>query len=132
MTLGWEIFPPGTVDEVVRLFSKGIKGNGGQDERILRERVEAFAALEPESYIRGVGGFDRYIGAKFSEELVVFENMRYGNALYILYEKWDEISKRSRIDLLRETGAHFDRIIHAPGWREQLDETIRRERHRRK
>jgi hypothetical protein len=105
-----------------------MKGNRSRDEEILRERVEAFKALKPESYIRGMGEFRRYIGAKFSENLVVFENWRYGNALYILYENWEEFSKRPRLDLLRDANAHFYRIIHAPGWREQLEETIRRER----
>jgi hypothetical protein len=130
IALPWEIFPPGTVDEVVRFFSKGMKGNRGEDERILRERVEAFAALKPEAYIQGIGGFKRYIGAKFSDDLVVFENRHYGNALYILYENWEKLSKRPRLDLLRDTDAHFDRIVHATGWREQLEETIRRERPR--
>jgi hypothetical protein len=108
-----------------------LKGSGVRDEKILRERVEAFKALEPEAYIRGVDGFNRYIGAKISKDLVVFENLRYSNALYILYDKWQEISKRPRLDLLRDTNAHFDRIIHAPGWRDRLEETIRRERPKR-
>jgi hypothetical protein len=130
MTVDWEIFPPGTVDQIVQFFRKGIRGEGSRDEKILRERVEAFKALQPEAYIRGVGGFNRYIGAKFPEDLVVFENMRYGNALYIVYEKWEEIAKRSRIDLLRQTDAHFDRIIHAPGWQRRFEETVRREQSR--
>lgn len=126
--LRWEIFPPGTVDEVVGFFSKGMKSNRGRHDGILRERVEAFMALKPEAYIRGVDRFNRYIGAKVSDHLVVFENWRYGNALYILYENWKEISKQSRLDLLQDTNAHFDRIIHGPGWRERLEETIRQKR----
>jgi hypothetical protein len=72
--------------------------------------VGSLRALKPEKYIRGVGSFDGYIGAQFAEDLVVFENWRYGNALYILYESWEEISKRSRVDLLGDHDAHFDRI----------------------
>jgi hypothetical protein len=128
ITLNWEIFPPGTIDEVVRFFSEGMKSGRNRHEGILRERVEAFMALSPEAYIRGVDRFNGYIGAKVSENLVVFENWRYGNALYILYENWRKISKQSRLDLLQDTNAHFDRIIHGPGWRERLEETIRRER----
>lgn len=124
----WQIFPPGTVDEVVRFFNKGIKGNRPRDERNLRERVEAFKALQPTAYISGADKFNRYIGAKFAEDLVVFENWRYGNALYIVYENWQEISKRSRIDLLRNGDANFDRIIHTQGWQERLEEIIHRER----
>src|SRR5262249_3856210 len=124
----WQIFPPGSVDEIVRFFSAGMKGNRGRNEEILRERVKTFKELKPEAYIRGVDGFNRYIGAKFSDNLVVFENWNYGNALYILYENWKEIAKLPRFDLLRDTRAHFDRIIHAPGWQQRLEETIRRAR----
>jgi hypothetical protein len=89
ITLDWEIFPPGTIDEIVRFFSfsGGMKGERGRDEEILRDRVMTFKALKPEAYIRGMDGFNKHIGAKFSDSLVVFENWRYGNALYILYEK---------------------------------------------
>jgi hypothetical protein len=126
--LDWEILPVGTVEEVVRFFIRGMKGKRNRDERIIRERVEVFKSLQPQAYIRGVGGFSRYVGAKFSEDLVVFENMRYGNALYIVREKWEDIAKQSRIELLRDVDANFSRIIHTPGWRERLEEAIRRER----
>ena len=36
----------------------------------------------PEAYIRGTDGFLRYFG----DDFVAFENARYGNAPYIMYE----------------------------------------------
>jgi hypothetical protein len=133
MNVYWEIFPPGTVDEVVRFFSEGMIGAKGtrritSTEKILRERVEAFVALRPEAYIRGRDQLNQYIGAKIAENVVVFENWHYGNALYVLREDWEEISKRSRIELLHDAEARFERIIHSPGWQRRLEETIRGER----
>jgi hypothetical protein len=128
ISLNWRIFPPGSVDEIVKFFSGGFKNNRGRSEEILRERVETFKALNAEAYIRGIDGFDEYIGAKFSDNLVVFENWRYGNALYILYENWKEISRFSRFDLLRENNIRFDRVIHRPGWQRRLEEIINRSR----
>lgn len=46
----------------------------------------------------------------------MFENLRYGNALYILYDDWHDISKRWRLDLLRDHDAKFDRIPHTVDW----------------
>jgi hypothetical protein len=128
ISLNWRVFPPGSVDEIVKFFGGGLKNNRGRSEKILRERVEVFKSLNAEAYIRGIDGFDEYIGAKFSDDLVVFENWRYGNALYILYDNWKEISRFSRVDLLRENKIRFDRVIHRPGWQRRLEEIINRSR----
>jgi hypothetical protein len=128
ISLNWRIFPPGSVDEIVKFFGGELKTNRGRSEKILRERVEAFKSLNAEAYIRGIDGFDEYIGAKFSDNLVVFENWRYGNALYILYDNWKEISRFSRVDLLKENEIRFDRVIHRPGWQRRLEEIINRSR----
>ncbi|MGF8545695.1 hypothetical protein AAGN67_14990, partial [Klebsiella pneumoniae] len=59
------------------------------------------------------------------DDLVVFENIEYGNAIYILYDDWDEISKLSRIDLLSgRAGSNFDRIIHSGNWKEEVRKKV--------
>lgn len=127
--LDWDIFPPGTIDDVVAWFSsKPSKASKAPDfEKHLRDRTSAFSKLKPESYIRGSGQFGSYFGAKFAEDLVVFENLRYGNALYILYDDWDEISKRSRLDLLRDHDAKFDRVVHTSDWQLQFNKIMKEE-----
>lgn len=79
-----------------------------------------FEEFEPEAYIKAQGGFGSYFGAKFSDDFVVFENLKYGNAIYLLYQDWDEASQRSRLDLLRDQDAHFDRVLHSDGWQDRL------------
>jgi hypothetical protein len=54
----------------------------------------------------------------------VFENLKYGNALYVLYEDWDEVSRRSRLDLLRDHDASFDRIIHTEDWEDRFHHLV--------
>lgn len=127
--LDWDVFPPGTIDQVVAWFtSKPSAAIRAADfDKHLRDRTAAFSKLQPEAYIRGSGQFGSYFGAKFADDLVVFENLRYGNALYILYEDWGDISKRSRLDLLRDHDAKFDRIIHTDDWQMRFKELIRRE-----
>jgi hypothetical protein len=75
---------------------------------------------------------NRYIGALFADDLVVFENVRYGNALYVLYGNWEEISKRPRIDLLRNRDVSFERFVHSADWTERFQAHIRAEKRRRK
>jgi hypothetical protein len=131
LTLDWEIFPPGSVDDIVRRFGKKMRSAKAGSDAVLRDRIETFSKLKPKAYIQGTAGFNSYIGAQFADDLVVFENVRYGNALYVLYENWESISRRSRIDLIRGTDADFDRIIHGPVWKEQLDAIIRSQLRRR-
>ena len=57
-----------------------------------------------------------YFGAKYGENIVAFENIDYGNALYILFDNWQEISQMSRIDILKRHERDFIRIIHKTGW----------------
>ena len=120
----WEIFPPGTVDEVIQGVLSGKKPITKKDETTMRERVEILLELEPEAIIAGADGFLRYFGAKFGDDFVAFENVHYGNALYLMYESWEELSKKSRTELLAGNRDSFDRIEHRDGWERVLSETV--------
>jgi hypothetical protein len=121
----WQILPPGTVDEVVRAMLKGIRRITPEQEAVMRDRIAFMAKLKPEAYIAGNDGFLRYFGAKFSDELVAFENVRYGNAIYLMFESWPELSRRSRVELLNGPRDSFERIEHRKGWKARLAALIR-------
>ena len=125
ITLDWQIFPSGSADELIARLEKNA-GNGKNVEfaEEIRDRVSFFEVFEPAAYIRGQGGFGSYFGAQFTEDLVVFENLRYGHAVYLLYEDWEQVPRRSRLDLLRDIDANFDRIIHNNGWQTRLREML--------
>lgn len=127
IALSWEVFPAGTVEEVVARLSKVPPrlSNAPDFEKHVRDRVTLFEKLKPINYLRGQGGFGSYFGAQFADDFVVFENLRYGNAIYLLYENWEDVSKRSRLDLLRDNDAEFDRIPHVADWQDRLRELIR-------
>lgn len=122
LALSWELFPPGTVEDVVARLSKlpPRAANAPDFDRHLKDRVSLFSKLKPVAYLRGQGGLGSYFGAQFADDLVVFENLRYGNAIYVLYEDWEEVSKRSRLDLLSDRDAKFDRIPHVADWQDRL------------
>lgn len=128
----WQLLPPGSVDNVVATMLRGKRPVTPQQEAVIKERITVMQRLEPEAYITGTDGFLRYFGAKFGDDFVAFENARYGNALYIMYEGWAALSQKSRIELLAGDRDSYDRIEHRPGWVEQLRGRVRAYRARKR
>jgi hypothetical protein len=131
LQMNWEFFPPGTAPEVERFFSGRMKHVTPALAAVIKERASLFWRLEPIRYLRGTGGLNKYVGAQFADDLVVFENVNYGNAVWILFGAWAEISKRSRIDLLRLRDVPYERIVHTEGWQDRLTEFITTEKRKR-
>ena len=124
----WEILPPGTREGNIAKIMSRFKITSEEDKTRVVERYDVLSKLKPVAYIAGTSGFRRYFGAKFSESLVAFENLEYGNALYVMYEDWEVLSKKSRIELLRGDNQGFDRIIHTKGWKTQFEYLIKSKR----
>lgn len=121
----WEILPPGTREETIKRVFKGKKPTA-DEEKVAGERYDFFMSLKPRSFVFGSSGFRRYFGALIQDDLVVFENIQYGNAVYILFDNWQELSKRSRIDLLKgKYGKDFERVIHKSGWKTEVRNLVK-------
>ena len=116
----WQLLPPGTVDEVLKAMLQGKRPVNADQQAVMKERITVMSRLKPEAYVTGTDGFLRYFGAKFGDDFVAFENAQYGNALYIMYESWETLSQRSRIEILAGDPDSFDRIEHRKGWIDQL------------
>lgn len=117
--LRWDVFPPGQIaDLAMRIQQNG--GRNPPDLAAITERLELFEQFQPVEYLKGLGGNDHYIGAKYADNLVVFENMRFGNALYALYEDWAAMSQKPRSEILKLPTSKFDRIIHTEGWQNRF------------
>lgn len=121
-SVGWEIFPPGTIDKGFNEFTRRLRNPSGQRISEIKNRANVISGLNPTEYIVGRGMNSHYYGARFGDHIVVFENVDYGNALYILFDNWQEISRMSRIDILKRHERDFIRIIHKDGW----DKTFKR------
>lgn len=130
--LDWHVFPPGTADEVIAVFRRERRGQPSKADKTMEARLKLFASLKPTAYLSGSGEFSSYVGAQFAHDLVVFENARYGNALYVLYDDWQDVSKRSRLDLLRGTSARFDRFPHTDGWEDRFQGHMEAEQEKRR
>lgn len=127
VVLDWEVFPPGEAAQLLSSFSGSRMGLSAAKAGIVADRLKLFNKLPVESFIRGSGNFGAYVGALYADDLVVFENVNYGNALYVLYDDWRDVCQRSRLELLQGTTAKFDRIVHTDGWEDRFQTLVQRE-----
>lgn len=118
-SVGWEIFPAGSLERAICYATSQIEKTDEVKKRI-EHRAEFLQSLKPTEYIVGFGMNRRYFGAKFKDNLVVFENIEYGNAIYILFDNWMEISKMSRIEILQRKEKDFIRLPHRKNWEQVL------------
>lgn len=128
----WQLLPPGSVDEVLHAMLAGKKPVSAAEHGLMKERTTVLSQLRPEAFITGTDGFQRYFGAKFGDDFVVFENVRYGNAIYVMYEEWQVLSQKSRVELLAGDPDSFERIIHQPGWIDKLKAEVAAYRRRKR
>lgn len=125
LTVNWEILPPGERDDIINKILKRFRTTSPEVRAAVQERYDILAGLGPISWINGTSGFRRYFGAQFRDNLVVFENLEYGNAIYIMYDDWKNLSQLSRYDLLKDNRQGFTRIVHSKGWQKQLKSYVK-------
>jgi hypothetical protein len=122
--VSWVIFPPGSSDaDYARAFVK-LPRVSSATRRLILERKEFLEKLKPKQLVFGSAfGSSTYFGALFKDDLVIFENMESGNAIYIMFEDWEKLSKLSRTELLQNY-TNYIRILHTEGWERRVEATI--------
>jgi hypothetical protein len=124
----WEILPRGEAT-FERVLARLKTTPSSPRIREAQGRFEAVGRMHPGPVIVGNGEFSRYFGFKFRDDLVVLENLEYGNAIYVMFEDWSVLSQRTRIDLLADANADYTRIIHSTGWEDRLRSLLRARGH---
>jgi hypothetical protein len=122
--LTWEILPPGEREETITRILSGSQSNNPKLKQAVIERYDFLCSLRPERLIVGMNEFRRYFGAQFAPDLVAFENIEYGNAIYVMFDDWQELSKKSRTELLSSRIHNFERIPHTRTWRKRFRRLI--------
>lgn len=123
--LDWEVFPPGTAEDDKEFLSSKLTHRASPT--VVSEAVSRMVEVKklgPKEMLIGNSGLESYLGFKFDDDLVVFENIRHGNALYILKENWKDLSRLSRTELLKSHRSEIIRIIHNKGWEKRLRHEI--------
>jgi hypothetical protein len=125
LRVSWEVLPPGTREEALARLFHG-KTPSDEERALVQDRYDFLIGLRPQSLIYGTSGLERYFGGLIRNDLVIFENIQYGNAIYIMFEDWQELSKRSRTELLSgRFGKNFERVVHGSGWKGTVKSIIK-------
>lgn len=120
--LNWTILPQGEIPweklkkEIEPIVKSAPKGN----QKVLYYRLETVNALKPDFRAIGNGGFHGYIIHGFTKNSIyILESMHYGNATYVFDEAWEELSQRTKAEILKES-LQKARVIHREGWKEKV------------
>jgi hypothetical protein len=126
--VNWEILPAGQRDANIARITAAIKNPDAETRKRIVDRYDFFMRLGPTALVQGMGGLRRYFGAQFSETVVAFENMEYGNAIYVLVGKWRELSQKTKQELMSsgEEGKEYFRVTHLQGWKTLVRSIIRK------
>lgn len=121
----WEIFPPGESDADLNRITRNLRNISPVRLQEITERYNFLRSKNPIDLIYGRSGILGYFGARFSDNLVVFENTNYGNALYILFENWEELSRLSRLEIQNRPRDQYIRIEHRGDWQKTVGGIIK-------
>ena len=102
-----------TRTQILSLASKG-------NQSVIEHRFEVVNSYGSESVAIGQAGFRGYIIFGFPHKnLYVCESIYFGNATYVFEEDWEELSKRTKAEILNEN-LQKDRLIHIKGWEQKV------------
>jgi hypothetical protein len=120
--LNWRILPAGQIPwpkfktEVEPLIKEAPAGN----RPVLKYRLENIDKYNPDFVAIGYGGFRGYIVFGFKKKnIYALESLYYGNATYMLGETWEELSKKTKAEILNQN-LQKDRLIHTDNWQNKL------------
>lgn len=125
--LNWEILPPGLHpwaqlrSKVNELLESAPKGS----QNIIAHRFEEVNKYEPKFHAIGRAGFRGYIVFGFPDKnLYVLESIYFGNATYVFAEDWEELSKKTKAEIL-DASLQEARIIHREGWEYRVNTLLK-------
>jgi hypothetical protein len=122
----WVMLPPGEHpwERIEEHIKKVFAGKAPSVAKAVLQRQDVILEFNPAVTWRGMGGFSDYIAYIFRDRgLVVLESVHYGNALYVLGDNWEILSKLTKAQIIRHQLAEH-RIVHSKGWVQHLHEAL--------
>lgn len=118
LRVNWTILPKGTKQgEIWRMLTANGKVPKEKVHEEFKDRYDFLMSFKDADIIVGTESFERYFGIRIREDLVVFDCLNYGNAMYVFLKDWEALSKKSRVELLSGyENEEFYRIAHQKDW----------------
>lgn len=113
--VNWTLLPIGEYP-FERLEREVLQHKGKMAKRAYRHTDAVIRRYNPTQCVVGNGGFRNYVAFLFpGRNLTVLEHFEQGNATYVFDMNWEELSKKSKAEILSEDLA-LERIIHTDSW----------------
>lgn len=121
--LNWTVLPPGKWPwkKLRQRVAPIVRRAPGGKQPVIWRRLEVVNSYEPEFLAVGRGGFTGYIVFGFPDRnLFICESVHIDNATYVFDEKWEELSKMTKAQILGGD-LHTERIIHRSRWEQHVE-----------
>ncbi len=112
--VNWNLLPPKPLG--IEYFKTNFPQKTDEEHKVAYDRYKYLLSLKPKQLFRGPNSFNYYFGAEFDNGIVILENINVGNALYIIYQDWETISKLSRTEIIALRTDKVDRVLHTKNW----------------
>jgi hypothetical protein len=112
--LNWKILPTGRMpwEQLRQELEPIIKSAPEGNRPFILHRLETINSFNPDFTAVGKAGFNGYVIMGFpNKNIYVCESIFYGNATYIFAERWEELSKKTKAEML-DDNLQEERIIH--------------------
>jgi hypothetical protein len=122
----WVMLPPGEHpwEQIENHIKKVLGSRSPTLEKAILDRQNTILAHKPTKIYKGTAGFSDYVAYIFDAQgLVILESIYRGNALYVLGENWENVSRLSKAEILKNE-LHENRIIHSKGWKVRLAQVL--------
>jgi len=126
--LNWKLLPPGKYPflRTKEALSEFLVSLSESDRPVVEDRIKKITKLEPDLLGIGLGGFKDYVVFGFTKKnRYVLESPRLGNATYIFDQNWEELSTKSKKEIL-DGSLHEARVIHDHRWSRDIVGIIKR------
>lgn len=125
--LNWRILPKGKVpweEQRTRIMPFLTKAKGS-NQKVVEKRLETINSNSPDFTAIGEGGFSGYVIHGFTDKgIFVLESVEVNNATYVLSNDWEEISKLTKAEILKNE-LHEQRVIHNKGWYDAMGKILK-------
>lgn len=125
--VSWRIIPPGEMpwDVYYDQIKEKMSSYNREEIKSVKERYEFLKSLKPNNIICGNDGFSGYFIAEFNNNQYVCDSIFIGNALYILDDDWEQVSKLTKKEIINNSLAK-ERIIHTGDWKKRVIKNLRK------
>lgn len=123
----WKILPHGEnrLQAIIRYFDE-ILYDSRKIDLVERQRLYDVYGLGADEIYVGEDEFDGYVVFVFlSRHMAVLESPFYGNATYVIWGAWRQLSRLSKSTLLSQHTGKVERVIHKDRWLSRLKALFR-------